>query len=68
MRLAEYLEQESESQNAFAKRAGLAQQTVSLVCNGGAIRLDTAFRIVEAAHGEVEFEDLRAEEPESVAV
>lgn len=62
MRLEEYLRRQGESQAAFAKRAGVAQQTVSMICTGGGSRTATALRIVEATGGLVSFAELAGEE------
>lgn len=71
MRLRDYLGQRGETQEDFADRSGISQQTVSKVCNGSACRIDTARRIIQASRqdpapcgGTVTYEDLV---PESAA-
>lgn len=58
MRLAEYLERTTESQAAFAQRAGLKQAAVSLICRGGGTTASTAVKIIAATGGLVKLEDL----------
>jgi predicted transcriptional regulator len=52
MRLPEYLESRGESQAAFARRTGIPQSTVNLICNGKGTRVDTAIRIIQATRDE----------------
>lgn len=61
MRLSEYLQSRDESQSAFAKRAGIPQSTVNLICNGSGTRTETAIKIVRATGGLVSFGDLTGE-------
>lgn len=61
MRLIAYLERTGESQQAFAKRAGIPQSTVNMICRGGGTRVDTAIKIIEATNGLVTLEDLATE-------
>lgn len=58
MRLAEYLERTTETQTAFAKRAGLTQAAVNLIVRGGGARAETALKIIEATGGLVSLHDL----------
>lgn len=66
MRLTEYLERTGETQLAFAKRSGVPQSTVSLICKGGGTRVETALKIIEATSGLVKLEDLSALDAEDV--
>jgi predicted transcriptional regulator len=52
MRLPDYLTARDESQSAFAKRAGLPQSTVNLVCQGSGTRVETALKIIRASRDE----------------
>lgn len=61
MRLTEYLERTGETQVAFAKRSGVPQSTVNLLCRGGGARAETAIKIIDATGGLVKLEDLTAE-------
>lgn len=68
MRLPDYLQSRGESQSAFAKRAGIPQSTVNLICNGSGTRTETAIKIVDATGGLVGFGDLVADsEPRKAA-
>ena len=75
MKLSKYLEQRSESQNAFARRAEIPQKTVNRVCNGEGCSATTALAIIRASHreptpggGTVSLEDLVLEgQPSSAA-
>jgi predicted transcriptional regulator len=58
MRLSDYLDRTGETQLAFAKRSGVPQSTVSLICKGGGARAETAIKIIEATGGLVKLEDL----------
>lgn len=68
MKLADYLEQRGESENAFAKRAGVPQRTINRIARDeNEPLLETAALIVEASRQEptpkgstVTFEDLRS--------
>ena len=62
MRLPEYLKSNGESQSAFAKRAGVPQSTINLICNGRGTTVDTAVKIVRATGGLVPYEDLAVED------
>lgn len=67
MRLAEYLERTGETQSAFAKRSGVPQSTVSLICKGGGTRVETALKIIEATGKLVALEDLAAQDDDAPA-
>ena len=68
MKLAAYLEKRDESEAAFARRAGLPQQTINQIAFGGGCQVRTARLIVKASRdepapggGTVTFEDLDGE-------
>ncbi len=60
MRLADYLDTRGESQEAFAKRAGvheptgrgISQRTVSRIASGGSCNASTALAIIRATRAE----------------
>ena len=58
MRLTEYLQESGESQAGFARRAGLPQTTVNVICQGRGIHVNTAIKIIRATGGAVSLEDL----------
>lgn len=59
MKLDDYLAERDESQSAFARRAGLPQQTVHAICNGAEPRASTARKIIIATGGLVSLDDLQ---------
>jgi DNA-binding transcriptional regulator YdaS (Cro superfamily) len=67
VRLVDYLAARAESQNRFAKRAGIPQSTINLICQGGGTTAATALRIIRATNGNVKLEDLTSGEPDSGA-
>ncbi len=58
MELVGYLEQQGESQAAFARRAGIPQSTLHLICQGKGMRVETAIKIIRATGGLVSLGDL----------
>ncbi len=60
MRLARYLKQCGESQAGFARRAGIPQTTINVICQGKGVHVDTAIKIIRATGGLVSLEDLSA--------
>lgn len=58
MKLTDYLDARGETGLAFARRAGLAQATISRILSGSSPTLTTARMIVEATEGKVRYEDL----------
>jgi len=61
MRLAQYLCDQGESGNAFAKRAGISQSTVNKLTRGKGASLGVALRIREITEGAVALSDLLPE-------
>ena len=69
VRLSDYLEARDERESAFARRAGVPQSTINLICHGGGTTVGTAAKIVRASMqapapdgGVVTYEDLIPEE------
>lgn len=58
MKLVEYLKQQGESQYAFARRAGIPQQTISVIARGRGMHVSTAIKIIRASGGLVGLSDL----------
>lgn len=62
VRLSDYLESRGESQAAFARRSGIPQSTINLICNGKGTRVETAIKIIRATGGLVALEDLAVDD------
>ena len=67
MRLPEYLKEQGETQVAFARRTGIPQSTLNLICHGKGTGVETAVTIIKATGGIVSIEDLLPKDREGAA-